>query len=223
MIIDNLDKSEALRYLGYGNNQPDEKTSDILIQCEKELIAEIKPRYLHRDFLITRKDGQIYLSDSDICLKGKDVYNLLEECDRVVLLCATIGAEADKLIRTAQVTDMAKALIMDSLANVAIEQVCGRLDSEIKEAYKSLYQTWRFSPGYGDMPLDIQKEFLALLNAPKKIGLCVTDTNLLTPKKSVTAIIGLSDKEITRKNLGCESCNMKDRCNFRKTGKHCGN
>ena len=94
---------------------------------------------------------------------------------------------------------------------------------EIFEKVKSNSRTWRYSPGYGDLPLDIQFDLLTLLQAQKRIGLTVMNSNMMVPTKSVTAFIGLSEGEVDRSTRGCESCNMKDRCKFMKSGGHCGN
>ena len=130
----------------------------------------------------------------------------------------TVSAEADKLIRQAAVTDMTESLAYDCLCSAAIEQVCNRAEEEIFAGSK-VYRTWRFSPGYGDLPISLQKELLYALNAQRRIGLTVTANSLLIPSKSVTAIIGVSDEPITQhKKGGCAECNMRGRCAFSKEG-----
>jgi hypothetical protein len=96
------------------------------------------------------------------------------------------------------------------------------VDGEVSRTFSGYSQTWRFSPGYGDLPLDIQTEFLQILDAPKRIGLNTTANNILTPRKSVTAVIGLSQGEISQGRRGCAICRMKDKCQYRKRGEHCG-
>lgn len=56
--------------------------------------------------------------------------------------------------------------------------------------------------GYGSFPLEIQKEFLEAVNAHKRIGLCTGENNILIPRKSVTAVAGISEKPISRKRRG---------------------
>ena len=75
--------------------------------------------------------------------------------------------------------------------------------------------TWRFSPGYGNWPLEIQPELGKIIKT-EQIGLQVTENYLLFPRKSVTAIIGLmpGDQCLTTKR-GCSSCSQKD-CQSRK-------
>jgi 5-methyltetrahydrofolate--homocysteine methyltransferase len=137
-------------------------------------------------------------------------------------MCATLGAEIDKLIRISQISDMAKAVVLDSFSSVAIEQVCSKVDELLAEKYEGMNMTFRFSPGYGDYPIELQKDFLRILDAPRKIGLTTNENYLLMPTKSVTAVLGLSKSPIERKKRGCAICNMRGKCQFRRNGEHCG-
>ena len=136
-------------------------------------------------------------------------------------MACTLSAGTDRVIRKAEVTDMTKAFIMDAMASAVTEQVCNAAEEEIFANVTGFFRTWRFSPGYGDFPIDVQRDFLEILNAPKQIGLCANESSLLTPRKSVTAVIGLSESEIPRKKRGCGSCRMKDTCAFRRRGDRC--
>ena len=82
--------------------------------------------------------------------------------------------------------------------------------------------TFRYSPGYGDLPLDIQRSFLSVLDTQKKIGLTASENNLLFPRKSVTAIIGIIDKNIKIKKRSCIECSNYENCSFRRKGENCG-
>ena len=220
--LNHIDQSEALRYLGYGNEKPSESVSTIINECEIELLKAISAKYLYRSFNIEKKNGNIFLENCKLTLKGIDINTHLKECDKVILMCATLSSEVDKLIRITQIKDMARAVIMDSLASAAIEQVCNLIEEQIKGELPTSYMTWRYSPGYGDLDISIEKDFLDVLNAPKNIGLCTNESNILIPKKSVTAIIGVSKKQINLKKRGCQSCNLKESCSFRRKGEHCG-
>lgn len=208
-----LNRAEALRYMGYGNNLPDEKMTLLIDKCEEQLLAAAEPKHI---FAVFDKDK------CPVSLKGKDIAQHLEKSEKVVLMAATLGAKADRLIRTAEIKEMAEAVILDALASTAIEQVCDNAEKEIHESFADYFMTWRFSPGYGDFPIDIQGEFLKVLDAPKKIGLCVNSSNILTPRKSVTAVIGLLKEKPEQKKSGCQSCNLKGTCQFRQKGERCG-
>ena len=97
--------------------------------------------------------------------------SLLNDCEARLLsaakplICATLGAEVDKLIRVSQITDMPRAVVINSLAAVAIEQVCDKIEEKLSAIFPESYFTFRYSPGYGDFPIELQKSFLSELDA----------------------------------------------------------
>lgn len=206
----------------YGKNKPDDQIQEIIDNCEKELLNSITPAYYYSIFNINHEPNKVTLENCDLSLIGEDISNHLKDCDKAILFCATLSHGPDKLIRINQVRDMTKSIIIDALASAAIEQICDLIQEEIKERFPSLYQTWRFSPGYGDLPLDIQKEFINVLSATKRAGISSTNTNMLIPSKSVTAIIGLSENIIPKQKRGCQVCSLRETCVYRLKGEHCG-
>lgn len=209
--LNSINREETLRYLGNSKAVMNNEMDELLTVCEKELIKTANPKYLYK---------KIDIKSSNL-LAGNSIKTHLKDCEKAVLMCATLGVETDKLIRTAQITDMAKAVVLDAMASTAVEQVCGKVEKLIAKDNPDSFMTWRFSPGYGDYPLSLQGEFLRLLDAPRKIGLCTNENSILTPTKSVTAIIGLSDTPIESKRKGCASCNLNKTCKFRKAGTRC--
>lgn len=206
-----INREETLRYLGNSKAVMNSEMDELLNACEKELIKTANPKYLYKT---------IDIKSSNL-LAGDSIKTHLKDCVKAILMCATLGVETDKLIRTAQITDMAKAVVLDAMASAAVEQVCGEVEKLIAKDNPDSFMTWRFSPGYGDYPLSLQGEFLRLLDAPRKIGLCTNENSILTPTKSVTAVIGLSDTPIENKRKGCISCNLNKSCKFRKAGTRC--
>ncbi len=206
----------------YGKNKPDDQIQEIIDNCEKELLNSITPAYYYSIFNINHEPNKVTLENCDLSLIGEDISNHLKDCDKAILFCATLSHGPDKLIRINQVRDMTKSIIIDALASAAIEQICDLIQEEINERFPSLYQTWRFSPGYGDLPLDIQKEFINVLSATKRAGISSTNTNMLIPSKSVTAIIGLSENIIPKQKRGCQVCSLRETCVYRLKGEHCG-
>ena len=170
---------------------------------------------MYRVFPLIWDGEQPALTGCSMPLSGRDIAAHLTGCSHAALLAATLSASVDQCLRQAQATDMTDALLYDALASAAIEQVCDAAAGELHHALPELYQTWRFSPGYGDFPLEVQPLLLAALDAPKRIGLCATDSLLLTPTKSVTALIGLSETEPPKRLRGCATCSMRDRCAYR--------
>lgn len=212
ITLEKLNRSEAIRYLGGAGIQMNDQMEVLMDECEKMVLEKAAPKFLYIELDLP----------CDTIMGGRDIANHLDGCEKAILMCATLGAEIDKLIRISQISDMAKAVVLDSFASVAVEQVCNKVDEIIAEKYDGYYMTFRFSPGYGDYPISLQQDFLRMLDAPRKIGLTTNDNYLLMPTKSVTAVLGLSENPIERKKRGCAICNMRGKCRFRKNGEHCG-
>ncbi len=194
----------------------------LVTECADRLSKAMFPRYTFRLFEINASEDSIEVCGTELVLRGQSIKEHLEGCQKCVLLCATLSAGADKLIRQLEAADMAMAFVTDCLASSVIETVCDEAEQEMRSRLPKSYFTWRFSPGYGDLPLDLQGTFLNVLEAQKRIGLNVTESGMLVPAKSVTAVIGVSDRPIARAKQGCVGCNMYNDCKFRKGGDHCG-
>ena len=216
--LEKINRDELYRYVG----TPDDIVRGIIDESEKELINLVKPGYVWNLFDIKATEAGVEVIGTDIVLSGMSIRKHLAGCEKLVLLAATMSTEADKLIRKYQINDMTKAVIVDAMASVAIEQVCNMAEEEIKLYLPDMYFTYRFGIGYGDLPLDLEKDILNTLQAQKNIGLCVTEANILTPLKSVVCVIGISDKPMEKGQKGCVTCNMKDVCKYRKQGLNCG-
>jgi hypothetical protein len=221
ITLDHINKTEAIRYMGYGNNEPTAEVSAIIEQCEQSLLACIRPAYTYAVFDLNHTENGVEVVNTPLTLTGASAKNHLNGCTKAVMLAATLGIEADKLIKRYQVSDLTNALASDSLASAAIEQVCNLAEEEIRDKVAPLYMTWRFSPGYGDLPLNLQRTFLQVLQTQKRIGLTVTDSLIMLPSKSVTAVIGLSPESIEKRRQGCAVCNLNKTCQFRKRGDRC--
>ena len=122
----------------------------------------------------------------------------------------------DMLVKRAAVTSSAYASCCQAAGAAAIEAYCDLINDEIKAEYeaKGLYARPRFSPGYGDLALSHQKDWFRLLDITKNTGIELTDSLLMVPTKSVTAIIGLSPNKLPCIKQGCEACTMSQTCAF---------
>lgn len=221
MILTSVDKQQAFRYMGYQNENVPADITAITDKCEKTLLDVITPLYCFRVFDIDFTDNGVCLCGSSLVMQGSDIKRHLEGCSKAALLCVTLGTGADRLIRQLAVSDMTESVITDSLASAATEQLCDIAELEIRQKLPDKFMTWRFSPGYGDFPIIWQRELLNLIDATRRIGLYLSDGGMLVPSKSVTAVIGVSEKPVPKKQQGCITCNIKDRCSYRKRGIHC--
>ena len=216
-----MDINEILRYMGCPPEQAAPQTRTLAEQAAVQMEQTARPRSVFREFgLSITGDG--VLLESGLLLPGRDLAQHLAGCDRAVLLAVTLSAQADALIRRAESRDMAQALALDCAAAALVEEVCDRLEGEIFAKYPGCHFPFRFSPGYGDLPLSVQSGLLALLDAPRKIGLCANENHILTPRKSVTALIGVSREPVDRAVRSCQSGPGREGCQYRKSGGHCG-
>lgn len=213
-----ISSNEVLLYLGYkGGDIPDEVLAD-LERCSRLLKKTARPRAVWRLFDLL-PDGA--LAGTGFRPEGNAVQELLRDCRQAVLFGATLGLEVESLLRRAQVKNMADAVILDSCASSAMENVCDNLCADLQAELPG-FLTDRFSPGYGDLPLSQQRDFCRLLDLPRRIGVTLSPGGLMIPQKSVTALVGVADRPQTRRFRGCAYCSNFANCAYRKEGRTCG-
>ena len=204
----NIDRRQWLQRLGVKTEAAPELEHS-LTRCEQELLAAAQPQGIYR-----------IGGSGELTLQGSAIKKHLAGCFEMAVMAATLGAAVDRLIRTSQIRDMADALLLDCGASVLIEQICDNLQAQIKGQIKG-FMTGRYSPGYGDLPIETQDTLIRLLDAPRKIGLTVNQSHILIPRKSVTAILGIADHPVTGYLATCSECTLRDVCALRKEGKNC--
>lgn len=219
-----IDRNEVLRYLGYKHQALDDNTEALVEECIEEIKAIVKERYVYKFFEVEKDNEKLLLKDCTLELQGNDIRRHLENSLSCVLMAVTLGNAVDSRIRYYEKFNMARALILDACATTAVEEVCDRVCEKIKEKVKMQNKTLtsRFSPGYGDLPLSIQKDFIKVLEADKIIGLTASESSILIPRKSVTAVVGVSDKNVKTNNNACLSCKKYKDCEFRRRNASCG-
>ena len=213
--LDSICLQEALRYLGWKGECRDERVLAQLEHARCIALEGIRPLVVAQRFPLG-EDGSFV--NTTFTPQGEEPLHLLEGCKEGVLLAATLGALSEQLILREQARSASSALVLDAVLSAAIEAVCDRACLVLsKEASKEgLHLTWRFSPGYGDMPLAQTKEICAVLDAHKTIGLTVSASGLMIPRKSVTALMGLSQTKRSDHAQGCEGCARRATCAMRK-------
>ncbi len=140
---------------------------------------------------------------SEICsfagytMKSACLARNLAGCSRVILFAATIGPQVDFLIRKSAKLDAARGAVMQAAGAMFAESYADFLNAELSRlaAAGGFVLKPRYSPGYGDVPLDVQRVFFSLLPCAQKIGLTLTSSLVMAPEKSVTAFIGMKRAE----------------------------
>lgn len=221
ITVTQLNTDEVLRYMGCPPEKADKALWEQAERCARKMCAVIHPRWAWRVCEITPDPKGVRL-ESGLLLPGEDLKAHLAGCGRAAIFCATLGAEADRLIHRTQSGDMLQAIALDCCASAAVEEVCDQIEMELQGKFPGCSFPFRYSPGYGDLPLEVQGPLLDLLDAPRRVGLCATASHLLTPRKSVTAILGISDGPIEQTKRSCLGCPAQGSCQYRKAGGHCG-
>lgn len=191
------DFSETARYLGYQKIVTPESQIQTLIQsCAEKMHSILQPQATWELFDLTisptEQNDVFNLKFADLNFDTQDLGRNLKNCKKVALMAATIGPQVDALIRRSQHSSPVEAAVFQATGAMYIEQLVELLNKNIQEqAALSGFKTKpRYSPGYGDIPLTMQKDFFRLLPCTR-IGITLMDTLIMSPEKSVTAFIGL--------------------------------
>ena len=217
MALD-VDVREAYRYLGLRGRAPDAATERAVDEALRALQDEIDPKHVARRFALARPEDGV-LEIEGLRVKSRALYRHLDGCGEVFLMAATLGIGPDRLIARAQAEGaMSRAMALQAAAAAMIEAWCDDVNAELARQAKARGRSLRprFSPGYGDFSLEAQPGIFRLLGAQRNIGITLTDSLLMLPTKSVTAVIGISDEEKPCP-AGCAACDRTD-CGFRDTG-----
>lgn len=209
-----LGNSEILRYLGY-------RGQDLAPELETR-IDDMRDRCVE----IARPAVVQYAFAMDalpLKLPGNDIAAHLSNAVEVVLFAATLGHAVDRELRRLAVVDPVGQLVFDAAATDAIERLADKTEAHIRSdaAARGLYCSWRFSPGYGDLPLEVQPALLTVLNATRRLGITLTESNLMVPTKSVTAIVGLHSTPQPGLASSCSVCQLAEFCELRQRGVAC--
>ena len=241
-----VNRREILRYMRCDSGgSDDEKINSLLDECLAELLPELVYKVCWREFAVAAHEtdnpsvslrltaplragepeasecGAKAVGSLDLGFMVTESHGLARNlcgCDKLVLFAATIGLAPDRLIAKYGRLSPVKALCMQAIGAERIESLCDMFCGELAETYaeEGLSLRPRFSPGYGDLPLEAQDSVFKALDCNRKIGLSLNDSLLMSPSKSVTAIVGLcpADAQAARVT-SCSSCDKAD-CLFRK-------
>ena len=206
---------EILRYLGHRGQEIPENVEELIKECERELEQMASPRAMWKEYPLSIHDH--VLDMGFLQTKSKSLERNLRDCERVILFAATLGSMVDVLLHRYNMIQMSKAVVMQAVSVAMLETFCDEKNQELKSSYeaKGWYLRPRFSPGYGDFPLECQREIAPALEMGKRIGVNLTDTLLMMPSKSVTAVIGASRLPRNCTVQGCEVCAKRD-CAYRR-------
>ena len=187
-----FDETEILRYALLPSFAPRPEELP-LEECLKAAKGAARCRAVWRRYPLEGDGGILDLGFART--DSKDLRRHLEGCEEILLFACTAGAEMDRRIARAKLQSPAKGLLMHAIGAQQVEGGCDRLCGRLAERFPDRQLTDRFSPGYGDLPLALQRNVMDARDCGQILGITLTDSLLMTPSKSVTAIIGMKERE----------------------------
>ena len=187
-----INRPEILRYAGVNKNISDYDA--LLDECISEAADKLRYSVCFREFPLRMRGENL-----DLCFTespSKSLKKNLDGCNSFLLFAATVGIELDRLINKYSRIEPSRALILQALGGERIESLCDAFcaDFEKEMTLQNCRTRPRYSAGYGDFPIEMQLEICKALDCAKKIGVFVNKSLLLSPSKSVTAIVGIENK-----------------------------
>ena len=228
-VIDAIDRSEVLRYLGYAGQrittELDARIDDVVARC----IQIGRPRGVWRIFEVAgtgrRDDGTpfVSLAGTSLVLSGRSMEEHMAGAVAVGVMAVTVGMDVEREIRRLSLTDHVEQVVFDAAATTLVERAADACEADVvaSAASRGLFCNSRFSPGYGDMPLEVQPVLLAALDAQRRLGITLSSTLLMTPTKSVTAVVGAFRDQRRSSHPNCADCLCHDLCTIRTSGRTC--
>ena len=198
------DEREILRYAGV--KQPTPEIEALMRECIRLTDGKLRGRVCWAEYPVSADGDALNLSFAKVV--SHSLMRNLDGCQSIVLFASTIGLEMDRLIARQARLSPARAHMLEAIGTERIESQCDLFCAEIENARP------RFSPGYGDVPLSLQREIFAALDCPKHIGVSLNESLLMTPRKSVTAIVGMGAP--CAQKTGCQACTQIN-CTYRRS------
>lgn len=187
-----LDINEVLRYAAV-KGEADESVSVLLQTCCDELLEKLTYRACYTVLPLTIEDKTCHFGAFSV--SSADLSRRLQGCQRAILFCVTVGIELDRLLARYSRLNASKALLVQAIGTERVEALCEVLCQHL-QIEQGRRITARFSPGYGDFPIEKQKQIFDTLQCEKQIGVYLNESMIMTPTKSVTALVGVTDIEV---------------------------
>lgn len=186
-----IDTLQVRKYLG--DITPCVEVTALIYECINLSKDEFSYKICYTKLPVTVKNqivdfGCFAVSSVSLC-------KTLKNCKEAIIFTATVGLGIDRIIRRFSTVSPSKALCFQAIGTERIEALCDKFESYLK-LNNDLKIKKRFSPGYGDLPIEFQSQIFKLLDCRKNIGVTLTESLLMLPSKSVSAIIGITEEKI---------------------------
>ena len=202
---------QVIRHYLRAKTLMDAHSEQLIDECIQEVKQIAQFKVVYQLYCLSHKP--LMLEEVKLLLDSKDLAFYLQECKQCMIIACTLGVLIDRQMKYYEHLDMSKAVVFDAVSNAYLEECCDAYQKTLGfESY-----TFRLAPGYGDIPLELNKSFASLLEMNKKLGVSFNDAGLLIPMKSMIGIVGIGQK--VKKT--CLSCLRKESCELRRGGQRC--
>lgn len=205
-------REQALKYLGYDNQILDAQTHQLLETCLEEITIKATPHFITQTYPLYHQPLRI--GEVEIPLPYEELEALFSGCEEVCIIGATLGLGVERYCALLSKIDMAKLVVFDAVASAYLEVQCDAYEDKLGLGTR----TFRYCPGYGSVPIELNRTLCRTLQMEKHIGLTVQPSHLLLPQKSMIGLIGMGE---TRKEKSCQGCLKYETCNLRKKEMPC--
>ena len=205
-----MNKKRILEYLKY-QGEIDIRTNQLIDECIDEVCGLAHFKVITKELSLSHHP--LCIPEFNLLFQSKDLDFYFQDCQKCLIIACTLGIQIDRKIQYYQHIDMSKAVIFDAVSSYYLEKCCDDYEKTLDLGV----HTFRFAPGYGDLPLKLNIPLSQLLKIDKEIGVFINDGGLFIPMKSMLGIIGLGRAY----QKTCLSCIRKERCELRKGGLRC--
>lgn len=185
-----IDRSETQHYLGYTKGvTPSEEVSLLFDECESLILKAQDLKAVYDIYEIKAEGDELDLGFAKI--HSHSLALNLKGCSRLVLFAATAGSGVDRLIVKYSKISPSKAAVLQAMGAALIESWCDEICANLRQKYN--VNTSRFSCGFGDCDITLQRDIFTALSVTKRLGIALSDDCFMTPTKSVTAMVGIKN------------------------------
>ena len=181
------DKNMACRFMGCKSTALSESLADVYEECLELYMQSADLKAVVRETSVSFEEDDVIAFDFGT-VKSESLRKNLEGCSRAFVFAATAGSEIDRMMKRLSLSSEAESMVFSCIASSGVECWCDYINEKLGEKYNLKP---RFSPGYGGVSLEIQKNIFDFLDVQRKIGVSLTQSLMMVPVKSVTAIIGI--------------------------------
>ncbi len=210
-----ITEKEVYRYLGYGRIYPGDDVTDLIGKCVKDFNKFVAYKACYTEVNIDIDEESELVDFGFMKVNSHSLTLNLRGCGSAYIFAATTGAMAERHIIKQNRLSALRGIVTDAVGSASIEDFCNILNKKLSDtaASEGKFLRPRFSCGYGDFSLEYQPQILSFLDSSRKIGLGITDNLMMTPVKSVTAVIGVSSTPVSCRS-DCLKCEKTD-CRYR--------